>query len=540
MLMKLMIVLHLSSFALFAKANTASPNISRGAIKAYADEQARVAVAETLAIHGSKETFKANFIRGLHQGYGRKWDSWLDLVLNLADPSYIGGYAEGKIQAQSKAYEVGKNAAAEDAKKQAHEEVRRRHYLAATVNKPVSLSYSLPELGHKSFRNFSLVNVSDALREKINTYQLELSDILIDRSIQLGINPFKFDEESGLSLYDCFTLDGKYHFSHSKFDPGVALQEWKSKHQNPAYDHELYEILSHTEQKQFGDHFQQSYTEQIKFEIAKKITEYDATMFDIGVNYGKKVYQYESYLRGKEQGFQDHMEEQCKKVYNTHFALVHSHEFGKQMDFFRSHPILEISATVKTNHDDMEKVTIQGQVINLGGMDAIDKQINLESSYFLMENHFIEHIPAHGAYRFSLDADLNLQTAVIAGKKYKINLEIDTTIKEMIISFSFSDLAKIWHESANYDVIAALRKSIIESIKSEWNDNCSTFQTDIYQESLEDLNKSYLGQLVKMREQESHEFSTFYSDLYNARPWMSSYLHFNKSRNYHLLLSRLR
>ena len=508
----------------------------------YADQQARTVANNIIASFGNQEKYKANFVRGLNAGYGRNWNSWLDIALDLVDSSFTNGHQAGVQKAQSEGYEVGYQAAKEDARTSADQEVYRRHKQAAVNSVPVSQAMAVPFHAFSSSRLSSkVIDVSTELRNKIDAYQTELIPVLKRVHYNFDGLSYTFQLESDFSLYNWLTLNGSYSFFESYFAGGNALDEWKQNRLMGRYDHKLYNKMSFFEQQQFERKFIEVYSQVINTKLANKIAEYDATMYELGVSYGRKIYREEAYLRGLEQGFKETISLVAQRIYNDTFPSAYVNRFNNQMDYYQNNPVLEFSALLSDHQGTPGLVTIQGQVLNIGAQAAFGKEVHLRSDHFISETpYYIDNIPGHGGASFKFQTELTLKKPITADTDYNTKITMGLHSVDAKVSFSFKDLAKLWCDCSFSSVKESLRTSMIKTITNEWYQNCGVFQTDIYNASLNgDPSSSYLGQLVTMKQDGYTEVTSLYSDLATCGRWMAR-LHFNKNASYHKLLNHLK
>lgn len=515
-------------------------SISDEKIKNYADQQARTVANNIAATYGRQEQYKNSFVKGLHAGSaGRRNAS--------NDSSYSKGYQEGLHKAKAEGNEAGIQAAREDARNQAEQNVRKQ-YEQAVYNKsfdPHAVVTVPAHLFSASRVSAKVLDISARMKTTIDGYQKNLIPVFSKIHFDVDGSEFIFQIGDHFSLYSWLDLRGSYPFVERYFNGDFAFDEWRNNRLAGRYDYNIFNKLDHVQQHHFTRVFKSVFNQVIADKIEKKKSKDNQESFDLGYEYGQKIAAKKAYFQGLEDGYSQNLGKTASDSYNREFPSAYLKAFRKKSDFYVSHSVLKFNFAVSMLHDQSGNagyLAIQGKVTNIGGKPAYNQKILISSEYFRAEDNsfFIDFVDAYNNKTLSFTTPIRISKKIIANQIYPVALIAPDQTHMISISFSFADLVNLYVRAEEPGVRKSLRESIVATIMEEWDQNSGIFQTDIYKMSLSGSRKSsYLGQLVSYKETRYPELSELHYELSNHRRFMAS-LKWNKDKHYHALVDLLR
>lgn len=515
------------------QASTAPNSIEKQKIENYADQQARTVANRIVNSFGGQENYKFNFVKGLKQGYTTA------KVFTLVNNSYSQGVLAGEAEGKSKGKKIGQDHAFKEANQRAKQIAVSRHRQAITQGF-IDYSIQIPQ------NVFVASKIADDVFNLEKNYQERIKLIDSDLRVELKKNTFgkdfvvNFQFDENFSITRWLAMDGKYKYVDSYFADEHALNEWKRNGLGGKYDYALYQKMNLTERSAFENHFKSIYRNVINEKLDKKIQEPNNDAFQRGVVWGNKIGNDESYLNGFKNGLEKKLEKYAFKKFNELFPGYFSTYFMHWMQYFNSNLAFDIEANLIPSSQQAGYFTLTGKIINYSGVEDFNLPLTLTSR--VLDQTQLVQVPAikpHSVEHFAFEDILHIKDDMLADKNYEVVVEIANQKQTVWIHVNFNYLLEQYISINDANSQQILKLSILETIKNEWNNNHGTFDEDIYQASLNNLNKSYLGQLVLFNQNNSQSKLTgLYRDIIKLNR-SGSWLHFNKNKSFISLLEKL-
>lgn len=525
-------LLHFSS-KIFA-ISPPSATLDQKKLENYAQQQARTVANRVVSSFGAQENYKYNFIKGLKQGYASA------KIFSPVSSNYNQGYIAGKIEGKSKGQKIGRDYAYKEANTRAQESAISRHKLAISTGF-VDYNVRIPSNVFVASRIANEVfDLEKHLQEKVRLIDSDLRVELKKNTFGKDfVVDFQFDNNFSLSRW--ISLDGKYKYVDSYFADDHAFNEWKGNGLGGSYDYHLYKKMTNSEKIAFEQHFKKIYRNVINEKLENRIQKTNNAALLRGIFWGTKIGNDEAYLNGFKTGLETKIEKHASKSFNQLFPDYFNSFFMHWMHYFDSNLAFDIEAQLIPSQKQAGLFSISGKIINYSGAIDINLPLNLTSTVLNQTQPLrIAGIYPHSIEKFELEDILQIKDKILPNKNYEVILKIGSQKKALLLNINFTYLLEQFSSFDESNSQNILKTSILNTIKSEWDNNHSTFDEDIYQASISNLNRSYLGQLILFTQNNNcPQLNYLYHEISKLNR-SGSWLHFNKNKSFLNLLEKLK